>query len=580
MLARSKCKRRAPTAVLGITALLAAVSTAPMAASAAPAPVQVSIFASPSTGVVNLNTNWFTKYVEKKFNMNINWVLAPSSDTSTKAALLLASGKYPDAFFDPSIPLASILKYGQEGVVVPLDNLINQYAPNVAAGMKANPTAREAAGPPKGPIYDVAYFNYCWHCNWHTKGWINTQLLKKYDLSVPTTTTQLTHVLEVFKSHGVTAPLTGAGPISSSTCWGCDVVTWLMNSFIYDPGSENASGYFEIGPGGKLLFSPAQPQWRAGLTYIHGLYQDGLINSSALIQTNTQLETQLSQPGSTGAFMAGGPNGEVPTNEESGQWLSIPPLKGPSGTRYAAFYGNGSQATPGMLVTNHANSAQKEALMKLANFLWTPLGTEMMDFGPQGKYWTPAKPGQKGLNGEQAIYNTNFDEFYSTNVYQNDGWNQMGPMDQSAAWRNGSLVAVSPLTPAGAQELLQFATQAFYAGFEPSQVVPSSIWVPPADSQTFATLETNIGDYVEQWADQFVDGAKSLSTDWNSYVHGLNGLRLAQYTALTKQSMGTPLSTASYVSDAAGVKYLKSLVSSSDATALQLFNAAYTQVRG
>ena len=218
--------------------------------------------------------------------------------------------------------------------------------------------------------------------------------------------------------------------------------------------------------------------------------------------------------------------------------------------------------------------------MKLANFLWTPLGTEMMDFGPQGKYWTPAKPGQKGLNGEQAIYNTNFDEFYSTNVYQNDGWNQMGPMDQSAAWRNGSLVAVSPLTPAGAQELLQFATQAFYAGFEPSQVVPSSIWVPPADSQTFATLETNIADYVEQWADQFVDGTKSLSTDWNSYLHGLNGLRLAQYTALTKQSMGAPLSTASYVSDAAGVKYLKSLVSSSDATALQLFNAAYTQVRG
>lgn len=153
-------------------------------------------------------------------------------------------------------------------------------------------------------------------------------------------------------------------------------------------------------------------------------------------------------------------------------------------------------------------------------------------------------------------------------------------MDQSVAWRNGSLVAVSPLTPAGAQELLQFATQAFYAGFEPSQVVPSSIWVPPADSQTFATLETNIGDYVEQWADQFVDGAKSLSTDWNSYLHGLNGLRLAQYTALTKQSMGAPLSTASYVSDAAGVKYLKSLVSLSDATALQLFNAAYTQVRG
>ena len=196
MLARFKCKRSAPTAVLGLAVSLATVSTTPVVASAAPAPVQVSIFVAPSSGVVNLNTNWFTKYVDQKFNMHINWVLAPSSDTATKAALLLASGKYPDAFFDPGIPLASILKYGQEGVVVSLNNLINEYAPNVAAGLKADPTAREAAGPPKGPVYDVPYYNYCWHCDWHTKAWISTQLLKKYGLSVPTTTAQFTHVLE------------------------------------------------------------------------------------------------------------------------------------------------------------------------------------------------------------------------------------------------------------------------------------------------------------------------------------------------------------------------------------------------
>ena len=76
--------------------------------------------------------------------------------------------------------------------------------------------------------------------------------------------------------------------------------------------------------------------------------------------------------------------------------------------------------------------------------------------------------------------------------------------------------------------------------------------MPTADSQTYASLETNIDDYVEQWADEFVDGTKSISTDWTSYLHGLNGLRLAQYTALTKQSMGAPLSTAGYVSDASG----------------------------
>jgi putative aldouronate transport system substrate-binding protein len=577
MMARLNWKL-SPTAVLGIAALLATASTAP-ATSAAAAPVQVSIFAAPSGGVVNLNTNWFTKYVEQKFNMHINWVLTTATNESTKASLLLASGKYPDAFFNPSIPLASVLKYGQEGVVVSLTNLISKYAPNVAAGLKRDPTAREAAGPPKGPIYDVPYYNYCWHCNWHTKGWINTQLLKQYGLSIPTTTAQLSHVLEVFKAHGIT-PLTGAGLISSSSCWGCSLVTWLMNSFTFDPGDDNGSGYFQISAGGKLLFGPAQPQWRAGLTYIHGLYENGLINSSALIQSVADVQRELAQPGAVGAFVAGGPNGQVPTNEESGQWLPIPPLKGPSGTRYAAFYGNGSQAVPGMLITNHANSAQQKVLMELANYLWTTRGTEMMDFGPEGKYWTLAKPGQKGLNGKQAIYNTNFGEFYSANTYQNVGWNQMGPMDQSEAWRNGSLIAVDPLTFDGAQELLHFATQAFYAGMHPRYVVPSSIWVAPADAQTYASLATGIADYVNQWADEFITGSKSLSKDWGAYLTGLDGLGVAKYTALTKQFMGAPLSTASYVSSRSDVRFLESLIPSTDATQLGLFNAAYTQVRG
>jgi putative aldouronate transport system substrate-binding protein len=578
MLARFKWKLAAPTAVLGIVALVSGAPTTPVAASASPAPVQVSIFASAPSDVVNLNTNWFTLYVDKKFDMHINWVQAPSSDTSTKAELLLASGKYPDAFFNPGIPLASILKYGQEGVVISLTNLISKYAPNVAAGLKSDPTAAEAAGPPKGPVYDVPYYNFCWHCNWHTKGWINTQLLKQYGLSIPTTTAQLTTVLEAFKNHGIT-PLTGAGPISSSTCWGCNLVTWLMNSFAYDAGDDNGSGYFEIGPSGKVLFSPATPQWKAGLAYIHTLYQDGLISSSALIQTNADLQRELATPDTVGAFVDGGPNGAVPTNQYA-DWLGIPPLKGPSGIRYSAFYGNGAQATTGMLITKAANSAQQEALMKLANYLWTTVGTQTMDFGPPGKYWTVAKPGQLGLNGKQALYNTNFTEFYSTSVYENVGWNQLGPMDQGEAWRNGSLIAVDPLGPTGAQELLQFMTQAFYAGMQPKEVVPSSIWVSPANAQTYASLETNINDYVTQWADEFVDGSKSLSTDWGSYLKGLNGLSVNNYTALTQQAMGTPLSTASFVMTPSDVTFLEGLVPSSDANQLKLFNAAYHEVRG
>lgn len=55
------------------------------------------------------------------------------------------------------------------------------------------------------------------------------------------------------------------------------------------------------------------------------------------------------------------------------------------------------------------------------------------------------------------------------------------------------------------------------------------MWIDPTLGNEVATLQTNIENYIQQNALQFVTGSKNIDTDWDSYVKGLDGLGLKRY---------------------------------------------------
>jgi hypothetical protein len=107
--------------------------------------------------------------------------------------------------------------------------------------------------------------------------------------------------------------------------------------------------------------------------------------------------------------------------------------------------------------------------------------------------------------------------------------------------------APPPFAPNGAgnQALLQFVTEKYMIGHQPKYVVPTDIWVKPADAQTYATLTTNIDNYVDQWNEEFITGSEPLSK-WSQYVAGVKSLGLSQYLSLTKSGMVRPFNTSSF----------------------------------
>src|SRR5690625_6419116 len=66
-------------------------------------------------------------------NIDMEWNQVAVDGLAEKRNLTLASEDLPDLFYGAYIPNSDLYKYGKQGVFIPLNDLIDDYAPNIKA---------------------------------------------------------------------------------------------------------------------------------------------------------------------------------------------------------------------------------------------------------------------------------------------------------------------------------------------------------------------------------------------------------------------------------------------------------------
>ena len=124
--------------------------------------------------VEDLQTNDFTKYMEEKTGITMNFLTGGRDDWSDKLNLMLQSNDYPDVILGVSPDLA---KYGvKEGMIIPLDDyLTEENVPNYLKMME--PYGLDMTKEADGKIYSLADINVCYHCQYGRKMWVNKRNL-------------------------------------------------------------------------------------------------------------------------------------------------------------------------------------------------------------------------------------------------------------------------------------------------------------------------------------------------------------------------------------------------------------------
>ena len=152
-------------------------------------------------------TNSFTTWLEERTNVHIEFqeIAGTAAERRVVINAMIAGGDMPDIFmggegvdFTP----AQLLLYGQQGLFLALNDLIDQHAPRMPKILSDYPTVADIITAPDGNIYQMPNVNDCYHCQGSCKLWINKAWLDKLGLAVPQTIDEFEAALEGLQGDG------------------------------------------------------------------------------------------------------------------------------------------------------------------------------------------------------------------------------------------------------------------------------------------------------------------------------------------------------------------------------------------
>lgn len=489
----------------------------------------IKVLVKGSPFVEDFSKNEFTKFLEEKTNIHIEWDVAPEKSATEKLNLVLGSGDLPDVIMGFGVSPTQQLIYGSQGDFLDLTPYIEKYGVETKKMFDKVPGVKEAITAPGGKIYALPMVNECYHCSMSQKLWIYKPWLDKLGLAVPKTTDELYEVLKAFKTKDPNGngkadeiPLAGAavGP-------NVNIDSFIMNAFILDSsangvGQNNWNRLFVNN--GKVDVPYNKPEWKEGLAYLHKLYAEGLIAPQSFTQDRDQARQMGENPDINilGAAIAQH-NGVFTTfSGPSGRWLevtAVPPLKGPKGVQITPLNNSVSQ---GRFIITKA-SKNPEAAFRLADLLYSEEMTMRETIGRPDVEWKYADKGEIGINGKPAIWKKTGAVLPTV---QNVAWSQTAPTLRTNDLRLGQVA--DPKNPQ--ETILYNETKQNYEPYKQNMnTVLPQLFFTNEQAMELADLEKTITDHVQEMIARFVIGDASLDKDWDGYLKNLQNMNLKRY---------------------------------------------------
>ncbi|MGX5769714.1 ABC transporter substrate-binding protein [Microbacterium trichothecenolyticum] len=497
-------------------------------------------------GQMDLNTNSFTRLLEEKFDVDIDFqTTGYDSGAATEARQVsLAGGELPEAYM--LVPWASqftqaeLQRYGDQGVILPLNDLIDEHAPNIADALASEPGFETLATAPDGKIWGLPQWNDCYHCSYPYKFWINTQWLETLGLQMPTTTDEFFDVMMAFKTgdpngNGVADEI----PITGSAQW--SIVPFIMNAFIsnsFNTGAGANNQPISLGlDGDTVQMQTMQDGWREGLKFLNKMWAAGLIDPASFSQGGDTMQAtgNSAQAVLVGGFTAIHPGIGVSIGQEDGrdnQYNPVPPLDGAAGpiTTYQL------PSVPGatFVITKAADETEQKIIMEMMDYIFSPEGHLRGQQGEENIGWRAPEPGDVALDPdlEPSFFDLPLDE--ENEADYNGNWGPMAQVFDTTEWRNSQVQPLDIYTQEGFERRLFEATD-LYDGKESDAMFPYwNLWIPAEEASELSTLTTNVESNVATATAEFVTGVRDPNSDadWDAYLQGLDGLGVTRYVEI------------------------------------------------
>lgn len=472
-------------------------------------PITLEMMAQSSPLQPNWDNMAFFKEMNEKTNISFKFKNSTSEQFQQKKQLAFASLELPDVFFGANLTTSEEVDYGSQGLLIPLEDLIEDYAPNLKKIMEKYPDLKASITAPDGHIYALPGLDNLSHSQTPLM-WMNGQWLTNLGAERPSTTEELYSLLKQFKDGDPNG--NGAAdeiPLSASS------VAELRYSLLPNFGISESNGIFERD--GTVHYAFIQEEYKEYLTFLNRLYTDKLLDPQLFSHTWEQYVAKGAE-NKVGIFptwpivMIG-----FTDVTEAANYPLLPALTSPNNDQRLVT--KVSEIKRGRFAITNTNK-HPEATMRWVDHLYSEEGTILARLGLEGKNWEWADEGKtkwtllapEGMNTTQA------------NAQDAPGAGSNVPMviDHEFFIKedNPTIHTISSWVE---EEYLPYAKEPF-----------PQIYFTVDEQMTYSTIKPDIDTYLKQMEAKFVSGELSIEKEWDNYVATMKRLKVDELVKINQ----------------------------------------------
>lgn len=427
-----------------------------------------------------------------------------TTDNNEAMNLLLAQGNLPDIVGGNRIQ-QPVNQYGPEGAFLPLNDLIEEHAPNIKAFFDERPELAQAISAYDGNMYYIPYlpdgkYGRAWY--------IRQDWLDKLGLEQPQNIDELYEVLTAFRNNDPN----GNGQKDEIPYFARDWEEVIRLVTFWDARSSGSDTYHDFYvKDGEIRHPYAEEAYRDALAHVAQWYEEGLIDPEVFTRGSSARDYLLSEDlgGFTHDWFAStsGYNAALADKIEGFNFVPFLPPASEAGVRMEEH--RRIPIKPDGWAISYSNEHPVETI-KYFDFWFTEEGRLLSNFGVEGKTWdmVDGEPIYKPevLNSETPVNSQMYLE--GAQIYR--GYWQ----DYRYEWQWTAQAAREGIELYDQHDLLidQFLGVAFN---EEEQAVYDKYW---------PSIQTYMLERQQAW----VLGSGDVVEDWDSYAATLDKMGMGQ----------------------------------------------------
>ena len=249
----------------------------------------------PANTESNPNNRTIFKRLQEETNVEIEWTAIQGDQWGDKITLAMANlDTLTDFIFTAGFGDNDLLRYADQGVIIPLEEYIDTYMPNLKAVFDKFPEYRKMSTDSEGHIWALPWIEQLGSEKTaiQTVGdmsFINKKWLDFLGLEVPTTVDEFEQTLIAFRDHAseLQAEFNIDGSIIPMACIvndGNQDPALLINGFGEGYGDCDQGRHIAVTDEKQVICTATQQGFKDGIAWLHSLYEEGLIDAEAFTQ--------------------------------------------------------------------------------------------------------------------------------------------------------------------------------------------------------------------------------------------------------------------------------------------------------